>query len=155
MTITAMVIKAVLVNSAMPNVKNKAGVSTNPADSNNTWQADRGYGRLDCLRAYQTLDTNEVEPGTTITQDRGWGLGSIEQGATNVYTIHIPARCRLIATTTWPRRIEWTDKRIRKNGIIEPDELTGYLANLDMNVISPYEPNAIFSKAIVRLRFQR
>ena len=141
------VIKAVIVNSAMPNVKNKAGISTNPADSNNTWQADRGYGRLDCLRAYQMLDTNEVEPGTTITQDRGWGLGSIEQGATNVYTIHIPARCRLTATTTWPRRIEWTDKR-PKNGIIEPNELTGYLANLDMNVISPYEPNAIFNREL-------
>jgi hypothetical protein len=25
--------------------------------------------------------------------------------------------------------------------------LTGYLANLDMNVVSPYEPNTIFSKA--------
>ena len=49
----SVVIKAVLVNSAMPNVNNKTGSSTNPADSNNTWQADRGYGRLDCLRAYQ------------------------------------------------------------------------------------------------------
>jgi hypothetical protein len=141
------VIKAVIVNSAMPNVKDKAGVGTNPADSNNTWQADRGYGRLDCLRAYQLLDINEVEPGITITQDRGWGLGRIGQGATNVYTIHIPARCRLIATITWPRRIEWTDKW-PKNGIIESDELTGYLANLDMTVYSPYEPNAIFNKTM-------
>ncbi|MGA2323988.1 MAG: S8 family serine peptidase [Sedimentisphaerales bacterium] len=140
------VIKAIIVNSTMPNVNNKAGASTNPADSNNTWQADRGYGRLDCLRAYQLLDTNEVEPGTTITQNKGWGLGRIGQGATNVYTIHIPARCRLIATTTWPRRIAWTDKW-PKNGIVDLDELTGYLANLDMNVVSPYEPNVIFSKA--------
>jgi hypothetical protein len=130
----------------MPNVNNKAGVGTNPADSNNTWQADRGYGRLDCLRAYQVLDTNEVEPGTTITQNRGWGLGSIEQGATNLYTIHISTRCRLIATTTWPRRIVWNDKY--PIGVLEPDELTGYLANLDMNVISPYEPNAIFSREL-------
>ena len=146
------VIKAVIVNSAMPNVKNKAGVSTNPADSNNTWQVDRGYGRLDCLRAYQMLNTNEVEPGNIILQDRGWGLGSIEQGATNDYTIHIPTRCRLIATTTWQRRIEWTDKRRgfppKYDGIIQPDELTGYLADLDMVVYSPYEPNAIFSKAL-------
>jgi hypothetical protein len=129
----SVVIKAVLVNAAMPNVNNKAGVSTNPADSNNTWQADRGYGQLDCLRAYQTLDTNEVEPGTIITQDRGWGYGKIAKGQSNTYTIHIAQRCRLIATTTWQRRVD--------------SNLTAYLANLDMTVYSPYEPNAIFSKA--------
>jgi hypothetical protein len=148
----SVVIKAALVNSAMPNVKNKAGVGTNPAGPNNTWQADRGYGRLDALRAYQLLDTNEVEPGTTITQDKGWGLGRIGQGATNIYTIHIPARCRLIATTTWQRRIQWVDKAEgsppKADGILEPDELTGYLANLDMTVYSPYEPNAIFNKTM-------
>jgi hypothetical protein len=127
------VIKAVLVNSAMPNVNSKTGISTNPADSNNTWQKDRGYGRLDCLRAYQLLDTNEVEPGTTITQDKGWGYGKITNGQSNTYTIHIAQRCRLIATTTWQRRMD--------------DNLTAYLANLDMTVYSPYEPNAIFSKA--------
>ncbi len=76
---SSVVIKAVLVNSAMPNIQHKTGTETNPADSNNTWQADRGYGRLDCLRAYQLLDTNEVEPGTTITQDKGWGYGRIDK----------------------------------------------------------------------------
>jgi hypothetical protein len=129
----SVVIKAVLVNSAMPNVNSKTGTSTNPADPNNTWHKDRGYGRLDCLRAYQLLDTNEVEPGTTITQDRGWGYGRIAKGQSNTYTIHIEHRCRLIATTTWHRRVN--------------SNLTAYLANLDMTVYSPYEPNAIFSKA--------
>jgi hypothetical protein len=142
----SVVIKAVIVNSTMPNIENKMGAETNPANSNNTWQADRGYGRLDCLRAYQMLDTNEVEPGTTTTQDRGWGYGKITKGQSNAYTIHISQRCRLIATVTWLRRIEWIDKK-PKNGIIDSDELTGYMANLDMNVVSPYEPNAIFSKA--------
>lgn len=143
----SVVIKAALVNSAMPNVNSKTGISTNPADSNNTWQADRGYGRLDCLRAYQLLDTNEIEPETTITQDKGWGLGRIGRNVTNVYTIHIPIRCRLIAATTWPRRIEWTDKW-PKNEILDSDELTGYLANLDMAVYAPDEPNAIFNKTM-------
>ena len=138
------VIKAIIVNSTMPNVKNKAGLSTNPADPCNTWHKDRGYGRLDCLRAYQLLDTNELEPGATITQDRGWGLGRIGQNVTNVYTIHIPQRSRLIATTTWQRRIAWNDTF--PIGVLEPDELTGYLANLDMTVYSPYEPNAVFNK---------
>ncbi len=131
---SSVVIKAVIVNSTMPNIQDKTGAETNPADSNNTWQADRGYGRLDCLRAYQLLDTNEVEPGTTITQNKGWGYGKINKGQSNTYTIYISQRCRLIATTTWLRRVTWPS-------------LTSYLANVDMNVVSPYEPNTIFSKA--------
>jgi hypothetical protein len=146
------VIKAVLANSAMPNVLNKAGVSTNPANSNNTWQKDRGYGRLDVLRAYEVLDTNEVEPETTITQNRGWGLGRIGQGTTDIYAIHIPVRCRLIAATTWLRRIQWVDKKTgfppRGDGVVQPDELTGYLANLDMAVYSPFDSNPIFNRAM-------
>ena len=77
------VIKAVIVNSTMPNVNDKADSSTNPADSDNTWNEDRGYGRLDVLRAYQTLDTIEVEPDISITQDRGWGFGRLTQSQTN------------------------------------------------------------------------
>ena len=129
------VIKAVLVNAAMPNVNNKAGSDTNPADSNNTWNEDRGYGRLDVLRAYQTLDSNEVEPNTNIAQDRGWGYGRLAQGQTNVYTISIAVRCRLIATIAWQRRI-------RRTG----NSLYAYLADIDMTVYAPNEPNAIFSK---------
>jgi hypothetical protein len=142
----SVVIKAVIVNSTMPNIEDKTGAETNPADSNDTWQADRGYGRLDCLRAYQLLDTNEVEPGTTTTQDKGWGLGQIGQGVSNVYTIHIPTRCRLIATTTWQRRMLWNDND--SDGNVDPGELTPYLANLDMTVKGPNEPNAIFNKAM-------
>jgi hypothetical protein len=141
------VIKAVLVNSAMPNVNNKSGASTNPADSNNAWQADRGYGRLDALRAYQTLDTNEVEPNTLISQTSGWGYGRLTQGKTNIYTINVATRCRLIATLVWNRRIRWTDNS-PSNGVIDPGELSGFLANLDMKVFVPGEPNAIFSKAL-------
>jgi hypothetical protein len=144
------VIKAVIVNSTMPNVNNKSGAFTNPADSNNTWNQDRGYGRLDVLRAYQTLNTNEVEPDVSITQDKGWGSGRLEQGQTEAYTLSVAVRCRLIATVTWQRRIEWVDVRRgippQYNGIIEPDELHPYLANLDMFVYSPNEPNAIFSQ---------
>jgi hypothetical protein len=132
----SVVIKAVLVNSAMPNVNSKTGASTNPADPNNTWQADRGYGRLDCLRAYQILDTNEVEPGTTSTQDRGWGYGyQLVKNQSNTYTIHISQRCRLIATTTWPRRITWPS-------------LTANLANLDMVVSRLNDSNVIFNRTL-------
>ncbi|MFH1370056.1 MAG: S8 family serine peptidase [Planctomycetota bacterium] len=144
------VIKAVLVNSVMPNINDKAGNFTNPADSNNAWQNQRGYGRLDALRAYQTLNTNEVEPDVNITQNKGWAFGQLTQGATNTYTISIAMPCRLIATLTWQRKIEWVDKWPR-NQILEPDELHTYLADLDMIVYSPYEPNAIFSQTLFNL----
>jgi len=139
-------IKSVLVNSAFPNVDNKAGTHTNPADSNNTWHSDRGFGRLDVLRAYQTLDTNEVEPDASIIEERGWGFGLLTQGQTDIYTLTVPARCRLIATLTWQRRIRWTDRN--PIGVLEPDELTAFLADLDMNVFAPNEPNAIFNKTL-------
>jgi hypothetical protein len=143
----AVVISAVLVNSTMPNVNDKNNASTRPADSNNTWQADRGYGRLDCLRAYQTLDTNEVEPNTIISQTRGWGCGRLTQGLFNVYTINLATRCRLIATLAWNRRIQWPDVP-PKNGIIDYGELSAKLADLDILIYEPNEPNAIFSKAL-------
>lgn len=131
---SSVVIKAVIVNSTMPNIQDKTGAETNPADSNNTWNEDRGYGRIDALRAYQLLDTNEVEPGTTITQNMGWGYGKITKGQSNTYTIHITQRCRLIATTTWLRRVS--------------SNLTAYLANIDMDVYAPGDSNAIFNKTM-------
>ena len=129
------VIKAVLVNSAMPNVNNKAGAGTNPADSNNTWQKDRGYGRLDILRAYQTLNTNEVEPDVNIVQDRGWGYGRLTPGQTDVYTITVSQRCRLITTIDWQRRVE------KISG-----QYYAYLADINMTVHTPSGPDPIFSK---------
>ncbi len=144
------VIKAVLVNSTMPNVNDKADSPTNPANSYNTWNEDRGYGRLDVLRAYQTLNTSEVEPDVSITQDMGWAFGRLSQGQTDLYTITVTTPCRLIATLAWQRRIEWVDKRPR-NYILEPDELEIHLADLDMIVYSPYEPDPIFSQALFNL----
>ena len=129
------VIKAAMVNSTMPNVNSKTGAGTNPADSNNTWQKDRGYGRLDVLRAYQTLNTDEVEPETDIVQDRGWGFGHLEPDNTDVYTISIAARCRLIATATWHRRVE------KISG-----QYYAYLADMNMTVHTPSGPDTIFSK---------
>jgi hypothetical protein len=99
------------------------------------------------MRAYQTLDTNEVEPGTLISQSSGWGYGRLTRGQSNVYTINVSSRCRLIATLAWNRRIQWTDNS-PANGLIDPTELSGFLANLDMKVFAPGNSNAIFSRAL-------
>jgi hypothetical protein len=141
------VIKAVLVNSTFPNVNKKSGVGTNPADSNNTWNTDRGYGRIDVLGAYQELNSIEVGPDVNILQAMGWGYGRLAPGQTNTYTISVTTRCRLIATLTWHRRVEWVDKKPR-NSILEPDELHAYLADLDMIVYPPNDTNAVFSEEL-------
>lgn len=44
----SVVIKAVMVNSTFPNIKTKTGQIT----TGQTWNAQRGYGRVDALRAY-------------------------------------------------------------------------------------------------------
>jgi len=50
------VIKAVIVNSAFPNIQDKGGNGTiDFSDPNWPWHEDRGYGRIDALRAYETL----------------------------------------------------------------------------------------------------
>ncbi len=144
------VIKAAIVNSAMPNVNDKYNINTNPADSNNTWHPQRGYGRLDVLKAYQLLDSNEIEPDVNITQDAGWGFGRLTQGQMDTYTISINKRCRLIATLTWQRRMQWVDQRPWNNQI-DPSELNSYLADLDMIVYAPDDANAIFSEDVFGL----
>ncbi len=149
------VVRAVIVNSTFPNVDDKEGYGTNPADANNTWHGDRGYGRLDALRAYMTLDSNELVPGGYTTEERGWAFGTLAQGQQDVYTVSVPFRCRIIATIAWDRRVEWVDEKTdsppKSNGVIEPGELHPYLADLDMVVRGPDGPSVVFSEELFGL----
>lgn len=143
------VIKAVIVNSTFPNIDDETGSWTNPADPNNTWDQDRGYGRLDALRAYELLDANRVATDVNIAESKGWAYDTVGTLQEHVYRIYGQRNDRLVATLTWNRRVEWVDERRQgqKNGIIEPDELHPYLANLDLVVYGPNDSNAIFSEA--------
>ena len=147
------VIKAVMVNSTFPNVDDKAGNSTNPANTANTWHADRGYGRIDALRAYRQLTAGPVTTNVDITQLKGWAFGNLSPQQEHTFTLCAPKNHRLAATLTWNRRIEWIDESQgrppRKNGKIDDGELHPYLADLDLKIYEPdnvYEPNAIFSE---------
>ncbi len=149
------VIRAVIVNSTFPNIDDKPGSQTDPADPNNTWHPDRGYGRIDALRAYELLDSNEVAPDVNIDQQRGWGFSTVGPGQQQTYKIKIAKQCRLVATLAWNRRVEWIDEKRgvppRANGIIEPGELHPYLANLDMIVYPPDEADPIFNEQLFGL----
>lgn len=140
-------IKAVLVNSTFPNILDKLGNPTIPAGPNNPWNKDRGYGRIDALRAYQLLDSNEVFIGAGITEKKGWAFNAIDDGQQHIYTIYAPQRHRLVTTLTWSRRVRWTDSR--RTGIIgkiDEGELSPYLADLDLRIYEPNDTDAIFSK---------
>ena len=104
------VIKAVIVNSTFPNIRDKAGNPTTPADPNNTWHYQRGYGRIDALRAYQTLYAGRISRDTTVTADAGWAYDTMADSATHSYIITGGKNERLILTVTWNRAVTRTRK---------------------------------------------
>lgn len=99
------VIKAVIVNSAFPNVDSKAGVWTNPADSNNTWHNDRGYGRIDAFGAYQLLDTTPVVRDIIINASKGWAWTQMDKNEQHIYFINGQKNHRLVMTIAWNRAV--------------------------------------------------
>jgi hypothetical protein len=96
------VIKAVIVNSTFPNIKDKQGHPTDPT----VWDPNRGYGRIDALRAYQTLSSAKVSKSTTITSSRGWAYDTMSPSATHNYYIAGGKNKRLVLTVTWNRKVD-------------------------------------------------
>ena len=138
------VVRAVIVNSTFPNIDDKSGSSTNPADPNNLWNEDRGYGRIDALRAYELLDSNQVFTDVNITEEKGWAFSAIATLQEHTYTIQAQKHYRLVATLTWDRTVEWIDEPPYDR--IDEGELHPYLADLDLRVYGPNDANTIFSK---------
>jgi hypothetical protein len=99
-------IKAIIVNSAFPNIDDKQGESTEPAttDPNKFWHKDRGYGRVDALRAYQLLNAGRVSTAETITQQKGWAYDTLSGSGTHTYSIQAQKNHRLVLTVTWNRK---------------------------------------------------
>lgn len=104
------VIKAVIVNSTFPNILDKGGNFTDPA--NQTWHPHRGYGRIDAYRAYLTLSAGRVAAGTSINSITGWAYNTLGGSQTHTYLINAQRRERLVLTVTWNRAVtrEWKSK---------------------------------------------
>jgi len=132
------VIKAVIVNSAFPNIQDEYGNSTTGA----VWNKYRGYGRLDALRAFELLSSPKVLPSSTISSDKGWAYQSLSPGQQHFYTLSASTDYRLVMTLAWNRRVQWNDSKfpIGGRGIIEEGELEAFFADLDLEI---YEPNGI------------
>jgi hypothetical protein len=106
------VIKAAIINSTFPNILNEAGNPTYPADPNNVWHNERGYGRIDAYRAYLTLSAGKVAAGTSINSITGWAYNALGNSQTHTYLINAQRKERLVLTVAWNRAVtrEWQSK---------------------------------------------
>lgn len=96
------VLKAVLINSANPNVRDRDNNST----ADRLWHPQRGYGRIDTLRAANTLGDGRIFPSTLIRRDSGWAWQTMsEPGQEDLFYIEGIRGQRLRVTLTWNRRV--------------------------------------------------
>jgi hypothetical protein len=96
------VLKATIVNTAMQNVLDKNG---NPT-TGQIYNTDRGYGRINALRAYELLDAGKIVPSATTTKTKGWAYGTIPGGyGSDSYFITATKGQRLVLTVTWHRKV--------------------------------------------------
>ena len=126
------VIKAVIVNSAFPNIQNEYGTAT----TGQVWNKYRGYGRIDALRAYQTLSSPaisynpEQSINTNVNQPTGWIYRTFSNNIqlTDIYRIYANRNDRLVLTMTWNRKI--------KSGLSGLTPATNPM-NLDLEIFDP------------------
>jgi hypothetical protein len=94
------VIRAVIVNSTFPNIKDNNGVST----TGQLYNVARGYGRIDALRAYETLKAGKIQINNNPPSDanKGWAYDQV-QNNTDTYYVAGTQNQRLLVTLTWNR----------------------------------------------------
>ncbi|MBN1457548.1 MAG: S8 family serine peptidase [Sedimentisphaerales bacterium] len=126
------VLKAVIVNSTYPNINDK---DDNPT-TGLVWHSQRGYGRLDALRAYELLNSGKISKGVIVNQPKGWAYASMTLNYQNdTYLITGKKNQILLLTAVWNRKIT-------KSGSIYSAE-TGF--NIDVSVEDPLG-SVIFSE---------
>jgi len=126
------VLKAVIVNSTYPNINDK---NENPT-TGLVWHNQRGYGRLDALRAYDLLNSGKILKGVVVNQPKGWAYASMTQNYQNdTYLITGKKNQMLVLTASWNRKIT-------KSGSTYTAQ-TGF--NIDVSVEDPLG-SVIFSE---------
>jgi hypothetical protein len=133
------VIKAVMVNSTFPNIKTETGQVT----TGQIWHAQRGYGRVDALRAYQLLRQPKVAKNTYIAQTTtaGWSYQYIGQdNQADTYWINGNKNQRLVLTVAWHRAV----RRVGPSSSSVYEDETAPKFNLNMDIYDP-QNNLVFS----------
>jgi hypothetical protein len=129
----SVVIKAAMVNTTFPNIRSKTGVET----TGQLWHAQRGYGRVDALRAYHVLSQPKVAAEPNIIQSAGWAYETIGDNQQHTYRIYGYKNERLTLTLTWHRAVTKSDSTYS-------DESSPKL-NLDLSIYDP-NGNSVFSE---------
>lgn len=132
------VIKAVIVNSTFPNINDRNNDPTYPADPCNVWHPQRGYGRLDALRAYELLNSAKVTAGPVISQQKGWAYDTMSSNDNRSYFIQGTKNHRLVLTVTWNRRIDKSGPNYNEENFPK--------FNIDLTIKDPQSTD-IFSEA--------
>ena len=122
------VIKAVIINSSDPSVLSADDHITNPADSITRWKPDSGYGKLDVLKAYQTLMAEPIIQNTLSRQNKGWAYAVIGPNETHEYKIQGVKGQRWVVTITWHRKLQ----KVGNKYFEEPNRFY-----LDLKTLSP------------------
>ena len=98
-------IRAMIVNSTMPNINDNNGLPTTGA----LYNVARGYGRIDGYNAYQTLSSPKITPGSNTTALRGWAYSNSpttkHTTSTQAYSIYAAKNQRLLTTLAWNRKV--------------------------------------------------
>jgi hypothetical protein len=117
------VIRAVIVNSTFPNIRDNSNAPT----TGQLYNVARGYGRIDALRAYQTLAAASIVPDSHTGAMRGWAYDDVRNFFPDTYYVLGTKNQRLMVTLTWNRKVT-------KNG----EDYTLYaLAALGLQILDP------------------
>lgn len=100
----SLTMKAVLVNTANPDINDKANAATQPDEL--LWHPHRGYGRLDAARALRLLEAGQVRPDTAIRQSAGWAFEKMDAYEPHTYRLEGKKGQRLTITVVWHRTLE-------------------------------------------------
>jgi hypothetical protein len=99
----SLTIKAVLVNSADPNLLGKSNLLTRPDE--NVWHPHRGFGRIDAARAFALLNAERILPDLTVAAHSGWAFETLDFNARQSYHIESRKGQRLVVTLVWHRKL--------------------------------------------------
>jgi hypothetical protein len=123
----SLTIKAILINTANPNLFDKSNTWTTPAET--VWHPHRGFGRLDAERAMKLLNAGPVHPDTPVSVAAGWAYQSLGFYAQHGYRILGAKQQRLVITLTWHRKL------IRNSALSYVEEVPRF--NLLLEIKSP------------------
>jgi hypothetical protein len=99
----SLTIKAVLVNTADPNVLDKSKKPTDPDTV--VWHSHRGYGRLDVGHALKLLKAERVRPAAPIQNAAGWAYETLGFYGRHQYVFNGRKNQQLDITVTWHRKL--------------------------------------------------